>query len=273
MAVNFKISELRNIAEQLTEKVDIPFDQMTHSFLKRRLNDVFDRHGFKKSKQLIDSLNNKLFCDDLCLFFSVNITELFRDASFWRHLRTVISERYNGIPFHIWLPDLSSGEELYSLLILLNEIDFAGNVQITVNHPSAKTIDSVKSGKILAQKMDINAYNYKRFEGVKSIEDYYQENRNGFEFNRALLDQVVYQQANMLKRPNDLVDLILFRNSMLYYTKEYHVKLKSNFDKALKSGGFICLGVKEVLPAPYDDRFECVERKEKVYCKYSFIKE
>ncbi len=273
MAVSFNISEIRDIADQLTEKLRLPFNQMTHSFLKRRLSELIEKQGIKKSEQLINGLNSTQFRDNLCQLFSVNTTELFRDASFWRQLKKIISNKSLIQTLHFWLPDLSSGEELYSLLILLNEIQYLDKVQIHVNHPSKQALENVKTGKLLTRKMDVNTYNYKRFEGSKKLEDYYHEHDQSFNINPVLFENVRFYRANMLQAPNHKIDIILFRNSMLYYTKEYHYELKATFDKALQPGGIICLGIKEVLPAPYDDRFECLVEKEKIYCKYQFIKE
>jgi len=273
MAINFNISELKLLSKELTEKVGMPFDQMTHSFLKRRLTDVFEKQGFKKKEQLIDGLKNSLFCDDLRLLFSVHTTELFRDASFWRYLRKIISERYTNDTLNIWLPDIASGEELYSLLILLDENNILSKTKIVVNHTSAKVLNQVKEGVLLARKMDVNAYNYKRFEGADSLDKYYKESYQGFDFNSDLLKDVVFVQGDMLSVPAEASDIILFRNSMLYYNKEYHVTLKECFDKALKPGGYLCLGVKETLPMPFEDRFEIIESKEKIYSKYRFLKD
>lgn len=188
-------------------------------------------------------------------------------------MRKSIAERSGDEGLHFWLPDLSSGDELYSLLILLNEINYADNARIHVNHPSLKALNDVKSGLLAARKMDTNSYNYKRFEGIAKLEDYYRESNQGFKMDSKLLNKVVFNQAGMLHAPAQKVDIILFRNSMLYYTKAYHYELKNTFDTALQAGGLICLGVKEILPEPFGDRFECLEQKEKIYGKYSFIKD
>lgn len=273
MAVSFNISELKDIADQLTEKLNLPFNQMTHSFLKRRLTEVMDKQGIRKLEQLFTSLDKQLFRDDLPLLFSVSTTELFRDASFWRQLRKLITNMSSADDLQIWLPDLASGEELYSLLILLDEIKCLDGTKVYVNHPSQQALENVKQGLLFARKMDVNAYNYKRFEGEYKLENYYEESNSSFVINAALLKHVVFSQEGMLSAPNGKVDIILLRNRMLYYTKDYHLQLKDTFDRALKPGGLVCLGVKEALPEPYSERFECIEQKEKIYSKYSFIKD
>lgn len=272
MALSFSISELRNIADQLTELVGIPFNKMAHSFLKRRLNEVFERLGFRKVEQLTEAIKNNDIADDLRYSFSVSTTELFRDPSMWRSLRKLISCNYINKPLNIWLPDVASGEELYSLFILLEEIKMAGNTHIVVNHTSKKAIENIKQGLLAVKNKEVNSYNIKRYEGKGDLEDYFFEDRTGYKIKSELIKNVTFRQGGILDIPDTKVDIILFRNVMLSFTRKYHLDIKNRFDEVLKPGGIICIGVKEVLPSHYNDRFECFDEKEKIYRKYSFLK-
>lgn len=274
MAVSFSISELRAISEQLSVQLRLPFRHMTHSFLKRRLAMFCDKHTLRKPEQLLEQLNEEAFVDDLCRFFSVNTTELFRDAGFWRHLRKLITANYPQQNIKIWLPDGASGEELYSLLILLKEANLISRAFITVNNPSHKGIENLKQGALNMKKMDVNAYNYKRFEGTGSVEDYFSETPDGPQFDVALFTNVSFQKGGIEQvQESDKYDIIILRNSLLYYTKDYHEQFKRIIDRALVKGGLVCLGVKEQLSVPYDDRFECIDTKEKIYSKFRFLKD
>lgn len=273
MAVNFSISEIRELSEQLSLKLNLPFRYMTHSFLKRRLGMFFDKQGIRKPAQLIEQIENRDMSDELCYFFSVNTTELFRDAGFWRHLRKLVSANYCGNSFRIWLPDVASGEELFSLLILLKEIDCLDNAHIVVNSTSDKRIEQISKGCLSVKKMDVNAYNYKRFEGHENPETYFIDGDNGFMFDTTLMHNVSFQKGGIENVPDEKMDIILLRNSLLYYIRDYHETIKDMADKALVSGGLMCLGVKEQLPAPYNERFECLDEKEKIYKKFRFIKD
>ncbi len=270
MAVAFNISELRNLAGQLTEKLDVPFNQLTHSFLKRRLNEVFDKNGWRKAEQLIEKINDDSFVDQFLLSFSVNTTELFRDPGFWRQLRKQIPVLKSTGNLKILLPDLASGEELYSLLILLHEIGYVGSTTITVQHYSNLRLEQVKKGILATRKMDVNAYNYKRYEGSNSLDDYFVESSDGYCFDTKLLHNVEFKKAGC-ELSNDF-EIVIFRNTMLYYLKDYHNSFKESFDKSLKPGGLLCLGVKEMLAEPFENRFEAVDTKEKIYRKYAFLK-
>ncbi len=274
MAVSFSISELRTLSEQLSQQLGLPFKHMTHSFLKRRFAMFFDKHALRKPEHLLQKLNDDAFVDDLCHFFSVNTTELFRDAGFWRHLRKLITTSYTGQSIKIWMPDGSSGEELYSLLILLKEANCLDQAFITVNSTSEEGIKNLSKGGLLMKKMDVNAYNYKRFEGNSSLDSYFIDSTQTTCLDASLLKNVRFQKGCIeYVNDSDKFDIIILRNSLLYYTKDYHDTIKGIVDKALVSGGYLCLGVKEQLPLPYDNRFECVDVKEKIYNKIRFLKD
>ncbi|WP_430814258.1 CheR family methyltransferase [Carboxylicivirga sp. RSCT41] len=273
MALGFNISELRVLSEQLSDQLNLPFRHMTHSFFKRRLSQFIEMHGIRKAEHLLEQLNNEEFADEFRHFFSVETTELFRDAGFWRHLRKIINDYYSGVDFRIWFPDVASGEELYSLLILLKELNCHTKAHIIINNTSDIGCGKIKNGQLSSKKMDINAYNYKRFEGIGSIEDYFRETDEGLKFDLSLLDQVQIKKGGIEETPGQPCDLIIIRNSMLYYAKDYHQVVKEVVDNSLVSGGFLCLGVKEQLAAPYDNRFECIDAKEKIYNKFKFLRD
>ncbi len=272
MAVSFNISELRALAQQLSSDLKMPFEYMTHSFFKRRMNLFLDKNGIRKVEQLHQLLQDKNEADEFCRFFSIATTELFRDPSFWRQLRKILNEKYSTSNINIWLPDGASGEELYSLLILLDEIKLLSKVNVWVNHWSSKAIDNLQNGHLQMRKHDVNAYNYKRFEGVKSIDSYFTELENEVHLNTALMHQVHFTQGGVKQKPTVKCDIVILRNSLIYYTKDYHEEVKNEIDKALLPGGYVCFGVKEQLAAPYQNRFEIIDTKEKIYSKFSFLK-
>ncbi|MCU4155181.1 hypothetical protein J1N10_04290 [Carboxylicivirga sp. A043] len=273
MALGFNISELRVLSEQLSEKLNLPFKQMTHSFFKRRLGQFIEMNGIRKVEQLMEQLDNEAFADEFCHYFSVDTTELFRDAGFWRHLRKIINEQYTGANFKVWFPQVSSGEELYSLLILLDELKCIDKAEITVNSTSELGVERIKKGLLGSKKMDVNAYNYKRFEGVNSLEDYFNESEEGPCIESSLLKNVSFGRVGFDTVLDTKCDFIIMRNCMLYYARDYHTEVKNIIDSTLLSGGYLCLGVKEQLATPFDDRFECIDTKEKIYKKFKFLRD
>lgn len=272
MAVNYSIKELRELAGFLTEVAGIPYDQMCQSFLKRRINNFNINSGFRRPQQLTDSLekteNVEALIDEMC----VPVTELFRDAGLWRNIRERLKKLALNPTIDIWIPQVSSGEELYTLLIIAEEEGLLDRLQVTVGYLTPQNKACVQSGQLRAKKMDTNLYNYKRFEGKDSLEHYFVTDASGYCLRPALLRNVKYIKGLIAGgQPSEKMDIILFRNTMLYFKKDHHPVFKAAIDKCLKPGGWVCVGVKEMLPSPFSDRFECIDMKEKIFMKYKAL--
>nr|WP_319400354.1 CheR family methyltransferase [uncultured Carboxylicivirga sp.] len=272
MALNYNIREIRELSELLTKETNLPFNQISQSFLKRRLYLFGEKKGLKKNEQLTDGLSNSEFKDDLINSIVVPVTELFRDPGTWRKIREHLLSLSNQSSISVWIPQVSTGEELYTLLIIGKEIGVIDKLDILVGYCSSGFMKLVQKGLVSSKKMEINQYNYKRFEGKSSLNDYMSEEGTTLELGTDYLSRIQFKKGCVTTgKPDKQVDLILFRNIMLYYKKEYHTILKEEIDECLKPGGWLCLGAKERLPSSYEDRFECFDEKEKIYIKFNAL--
>ncbi len=272
MAVNYNIRELRALSEHLTTVTGIPFDQMNQSFLKRRLNYFNDKKGFRKGEQLIEFIMKDEFKEEFIAYMTIPVSELFRDAGLWRNIRHYLTELAFVSEINVWIPQVSSGEELYTLLIIAKEEGIIDKLNVTVGYSSNYKIDCIQKGYLRAKRMDTNLYNYKRFEGKAALEDYFDTKEDGLYLKNNLMDGVKFKKGLVTAgQPDEKMDLVLFRNAMLYYKKDYQSIFKNAIDDCLKPGGLLCVGVKEILPSPFSDRFECIDQKEKIYKKFKAL--
>nr|WP_321407201.1 CheR family methyltransferase [uncultured Carboxylicivirga sp.] len=272
MALNYSIRELRELSVTLAKETKLPIDQMSQSFLKRRLYLFGEKKGIKRNEQLIAGLKNEVFKEELISSVVVPVTELFRDAGVWRKIRDHFLTLSNQAQILVWIPQISSGEELYTLLIIAKETGVLDKLDITAGYCASDTKELVEKGILISKKMDTNLYNYKRYEGKAALEDYIEEENGSIKLKSSLLKKVRFKKGCVTEgQPDSKVDLVLFRNVMLYYKKDYHIILKDEIDKCLKPGGWLCLGVREQLPNPFSDRFECIDSKEKIYNKYNAL--
>ncbi len=272
MALNYSIRELRELADVLTKETGVAFDQMSPSFLKRRLNVFGDKKGIRRNEQLLAGLQHDDFKDDLLYNTVVPVTELFRDAGLWRSIRDRFMELPDSEKVRVWIPQVASGEELYSLLIIAKETGVLDRLKITAGYCSSDIKENVEKGIIQNKKMEINLYNYKRYEGKATLDSYLEETNGIISLKADLLSKVEFKKGMVTNgQPDEKVDLVLFRNVMLYFKKDYHSVFKSAIDSCLKPGGWLCVGVKERLPSPFSDRFECIDVKEKIYMKFNAL--
>lgn len=272
MAVNYSIKELREAAEELTTKLALPYNEMSQSFLKRRLHYATEKLNIRKHEQLIEAIEEDSFQEEFMQQMNVPNTEMFRDAKLWRTLRQHFNECKYDSKINVWIPDASTGEELYTLLIMAKEANLSENMNIWINQTSKHLLKNIEKGILGTRKLDANAFNYKRFEGTSSFNDYIIEVDGQLHINPDLIKNITFTHGYFLdKVPDERMDLILFRNVMLYYKKDFHSQLKDCVDKSLKPGGLLCVGVKEVLPSPFSMRFECIEPTEKIYQKFKML--
>jgi len=169
----------------------------------------------------------------------------------------------------LWVASFDSGEELYSLAIILKEAGFLSEVQLYASVISDKAIEKIKSGRIDAKELEVNDANYLRFIGKKNFSDYYY-NENG----QIVLDTSLVQGVNFVKL-NTLYDnapggikLILFRNQMIYYNQILQDKVLYQLSNSVVPGGYLSIGVKETLEnTNSSNKFTVFNDLDKIYKK------
>jgi chemotaxis protein methyltransferase CheR len=221
---------------------------------------------------LIKKLNdNPAFINEFLDELTVNVTEMFRDPSFWRIMREEIipAIMLNHKQFKIWHAGCSSGEEVLSMCIMLKEMGILQDVTMIATDLDVNILEKAKSGVYPIKNMELNEKNYIRFQGTRSFKDYYHEENGMAVFPKELL-------ANVSFRRHDLVlgdvfnkfDLILCRNVMIYFNQSLQNDVLKKFHESLFKYGYLSIGSKESLIwCDYANRFIVVNNEEKIYKK------
>jgi chemotaxis protein methyltransferase CheR len=221
---------------------------------------------------LLKKLNdNPAFINEFLDELTVNVTEMFRDPSFWRIMREEIipAIMLNHKQFKIWHAGCSSGEEVVSMCIMLKEMGILHDVTMIATDLDVNILEKAKSGIYPIKNMELNEKNYIRFQGTRSFKDYYQEENGMAVFPKELL-------ANVSFRRHDLVlgdvfnkfDLILCRNVMIYFNQSLQNDVLKKFHESLFKYGYLSIGSKESLIwCDYANRFIVVNNEEKIYKK------
>jgi len=222
---------------------------------------------------LIKKLNDTpIFINEFLDELTVNVTEMFRDPSFWRVMREEIIPAIllNHKQFKIWHAGCASGEEVLTMTIMLKEMGILHDVTIIATDLDVNILERAKSGTYPVKNMELNEKNYIRFQGTSSaLKDYYKEDNGYAVFNKELL-------ANVSFRKHDLVlgeifnkfDLILCRNVMIYFNQTLQNDVLKKFHESLFKYGYLAIGSKESLIwCDYANRFIVVNNEEKIYKK------
>jgi chemotaxis protein methyltransferase CheR len=267
------IVDIREIYKAVKEIYDYDFSQYAMTSFKQRLEKLIIKNNISNAENLIHKLkNNPEFFDMFLYEISVPSTEMFRDPSLWRWLReeylpAAIDKSIGR--FKIWLPNCVSGGELYSLAIVLHELDLFDKADILATTISNKSIEYIKEGRYELKKTEVSNENYKRFQGVCDFTDYYTLDRYYAFRDTGLIKDVEFkkQNINFDDSPQN-VKLILFRNNLIYFNPSLQEKILQHMYNCLSAGGYLILGIREkIRNLTIIKDFEIINEAEGVYKK------
>jgi len=271
MGADFGIKEVKEIASFMAESTGVPYDRAPVSFMKRRLSYIFRKHNIRNSGTLKEMLASEEYREKLAYDYPVEVTDMFRDPGFWRYLRSLLKCLGTNDTINVWFPDVVSGGEVFSFLILAKELGINDSFKIICQHPSAGRLEEIRKGILPLKDIQLGSSNYVRTAGKGVFEDYYSTRDNVFVFEPSLLKNVQTVCGHFLSMPPPgNAGIVMFRNKMLYLDKEFSAKSMEKLCDALLPGGIIAIGPRERMPDVVAVKLECVDDKEKVFRKHGF---
>ena len=257
------------ILEAIYQKYGYDFRNYAKASLRRRLRYRLSQSNLKTISEMQHKLlNDKEFFDTLLLDLTINVTEMFRDPSFFKALREIVIYELKKQPFiKVWHAGCSSGEEIYSTAILLKENGMYESSLIYATDTNEMVLDKAKSGIFPIEKMKDFTVNYRKAGGLASFADYYTARYDNAIMDNSLKKNIVFSNHNLV---TDSVfgemDLIMCRNVLIYFNRELQDRVFRLFMDSLRPGGFLCLGSKETIRfSSFSENFENVIEKERVY--------
>ncbi len=218
---------------------------------------LYDRHFFE------------VFLQD----FSINVTELFRDPSFYLTVRRDIVPVLKTYPhIKIWHAGCATGEEVYSMSILLREEGLSDKARIYATDYHRAVVQRAKRGVYPIENMKEYTLNYQKSGGRHSFADYYRADYGSAVLDRSLRDGIIFADHNLVTDGvfGDM-HMVVCRNVLIYFNRDLQHRVIRLFMDSLLPGGFLCLGKKETLRfSGCDHLFEPVSNSEKIYKKRLF---
>lgn len=265
------IADLKRISELIHQKYKYDFRNYAMSSFKRRVLRIMEL-----KKLTVDALVRKLndtphFINEFLDELTVNVTEMFRDPSFWRIMREEIipAIMLNHRQFKIWHAGCSSGEEVLSMAILLKEMDILQDVTLIATDLDVNILERAKAATFPIKSMELNEKNYIRFQGTSTFQKYYKEENGYAVFDKELMMNVSFRKHDLvLGEVFNKFDLILCRNVMIYFNQSLQNEVLKKFHESLFKYGYLAIGSKESLIwCDYANRFIVVNNEEKIYKK------
>ena len=263
--------EVELLLEGIYRRYGFDFREYAPASLKRRLRRRMDGEKVETVSALQDLiLHDPAVMERLLLDLSVNVTAMFRDPSFYLAFREKVVPMLRTYPFsRLWVAGCSTGEEVYSLAILLAEEGLSDRVRIYATDINEAVIEVARLGVFPLEKMQEYTQNYIRAGGTRSFSEYYVARYDGARFAGSLVDGVVFAQHNLVSDAafNEF-QVITCRNVMIYFAQPLQEHVHRLFYESLAMFGVLALGQKETIRfSPHESSFEELDAEERLYKK------
>ena len=269
----FKIgaSEVDELIMLINDYSGYDFSDYSMPSLQRRFQRYIDLNKISDFKQLLqDLMNDSSMLNNLIEEVTVNVTEMFRDPSFFAAIRTELVPQLNKLPLiKIWHAGCSTGEEVYSMAILLKEHNLLDKSIIYATDINQSVLDVAKSGKYSIESFKENELNYRESEGTKKLSDYYTVLNGEVLINDDLKSKIIFSTHNLVSdNAFNQFDLIVCRNVLIYFNKSLQDNVLQMFYSSLTENGILAIGSKETLMfSPIESKMQVVNAKWKIWKK------
>jgi len=226
------------------------FRQYNRSSISRR---IYNRMGINNiptiSRVQEKVIHDKEFLEQILNDFSINVTEMFRNPSFFKAFRETVIPVLREYPeIRIWHAGCATGEEVYSMAILLQEEGLIERSVIYATDMNEQVLEKAKKGAFPIHKMQAYTKNYMLAGGAHAFSEYYQTDYQYAYFHPTLLKNIIFAQHNLVTDHSfNEFHVVLCRNVLIYFSPKLQSQVHQLFYESLSDQGFLCLGDKETL--------------------------
>lgn len=263
--------ELQLLLQAIYLKYGYDFRNYAKASVRRRVEQFMRKENLMNfAEAQHKALYEVSFFERLLLELSVNVTEMFRDPNFYRSFRQNVVPFLKKQPFlKIWHAGCASGEEVYSIAILLKEEGLYNKAQIYATDMNQVILNQAKEGIYPINRLKLYTENYQKAGGKESFSDYYIAHYDHVVMNKSLKENVLFSDHNLA---TDGVfgemHVIFCRNVLIYFNRELQNRALGLFNDSLINHGILCLGSKESIRfSEHSNIFTDIDKDEKIYAK------
>lgn len=265
--------DLKMLLHAIREAYGYDFTEYTETSIRRRSLYFMNSRNIKNAKELLTLLlqDEEVF-EEFVRTISVTVTEMFRDPSFYACLRQKVMKRLATYPFiKVWVAGCATGEEVYSIAILLKEEGLLERSLIYATDINQYSLHLAKDGIFPMDLMKAYTLNYQKSGGQKDFSNYYVAQYDAALFDKSLRNNIVFAPHNLASDQSfNEFHLILCRNVLIYFNQTLQNRVMNLFYDSLCTFGILGLGNKESLMFTEKHKyFDAIDRKEKVFIKTS----
>lgn len=257
------------LLEAMWRRYGYDFRDYALSSLQRRVDRARRLLGLSTLSALQDAvLHDASAMAALLDTLTVEVTAMFRDPSFYRAFREQVIPLLAVLPrIRIWHAACSTGEEVYSMAIVLHEAGLLQRTRLYATDMNDRVLESGRNAIYPLRHMAAHTTNYQRAGGTASFSDYYTAKHDGARMHDFLRRNIVWANHNLVGDSSfNEFDVILCRNVLIYFNHELQTRVHRLLYASLSLGGVLGLGRGETLQfTPYEDRYDVLNASERLY--------
>ncbi len=261
--------EIALLLEAVYQAYGYDFRGYSRASLRRRLLRRMEAEGLGS----LSALQERVLHDPACmkrllLDLSVNVSSMFRDPSFYLAFRTKVVPLLRTYPFvRVWNAGCATGEEAYSMAILLREHDLYDRTRIYATDMNQAVLDQARAGTFPLGNMQEYTSNYIRAGGTRAFSEYYVANGRNARFDPSLAENIVFAEHNLVTdRSFNEFHVIMCRNVMIYFDRSLQDHVLGLLHESLTMLGVLAIGLKESLElTSHADCYEPLDASQKLY--------
>jgi len=271
LEINSK-NALKKIVELLSFKTDVDFFHYKQSTISRRISSRVQSLKLSGYAEYLDYINSH--ADEINFLLEnliVGVTSFFRDKEVFESLKKILlshlKERVLSEPFRVWVPGCATGEEVYSIAIVLNQVSKELEREFTIQIFGTDIDDSA----VLTARNGIYSKESLKSLPQEMLETYFQPYQEKFEVRKFLKNGILFSKHDITSNPPFLkIDLISCRNLLVYLDKTFQEKLIPLFHYSLNPSGILIIGKTEN-PKIIEQYFQPLDKKNKIFLKETNI--
>jgi chemotaxis protein methyltransferase CheR len=243
-------AELALLLEAIYFKYQHDFRHYAFSSLRRRVSLAMERFGCRSVSELQHRvLHEPPVFGQMLQYLTVQVSEMFRDPAYFRALRDEVVPVLRTYPsIKLWVAGCSTGEEVWSLAILLAEEDLLERALVYATDINADSLRAAEAGVYALDRIALYSANYIAAGGKHSLSDYYHAAYDGAVFDRTLRQKILFADHSLATdNVFSEVHLVSCRNVLIYFDRPLQDRAIGLFREALVRRGFLGLGARESL--------------------------
>ncbi|MEN0117765.1 MAG: CheR family methyltransferase [Agrobacterium cavarae] len=261
--------EIRLLLEALYHRYHYDFRAYSTSSIKRRLRQAREQLGFATITAMQELvLHDADMLPKMLRYLTVQVSEMFRDPSYFQAIREKVVPHLLTYPsLKVWIAGCSTGEELYSFVILFREEGLEDRTIFYATDINPEALAQAEAGIYELDRVRLFTENHRQAGGKSSLSDFYHTAYNRCVLDKSLRRNVVFSDHSLVTdQVFSEMQFVSCRNVMIYFNKDLQDRAIGLFREALPRNGFLGLGAKETLRfSQHEEGFRDFVREEKIY--------